>query len=178
MKRVTILMLIVGFVFAGISPVLAQRKDEGAKLDKDKGAKLDRDKGRPEIRRERMRTPRRLDPNRAEARERRGRGRASMMEVEKQLIGELEKIRKLAIKENAKETAEAVEKLLAKRRKQFKQRTEMMERARERFRERSSRPETQRGIRGEYRQRDPNSLKLKPKERERKTKDDKTKDDK
>ena len=172
MKRVTILMLIVGFVFAGISPVLAQRKDEGAKLD--------RDKGRPEIRRERMRTPRRLDPNRAEARERRGRGRASMMEVEKQLIGELEKIRKLAIKENAKETAKAVEKLLAKRRKQLKQRTEMMERARERFRGRPRRPETERGIRGEYRQRDPNSLKLKPKEREQKTKERerKTKDDK
>ena len=96
-----------------------------------------------------------------------------MMEVEKQLIGELEKIHKLAVKENAKETAEAVEKLLAERRKQLKQRTEMMERAKERFRERSSRPETERGIRGEYRQRDPNSLKLKPKERERKTKDDK-----
>jgi len=79
MKRVTILMLIVGFVFAGISPVLAQRKD--------KGANQDEDRGRPEIRRERMRAPRRLDPNRAEAWERRGRGIASMMEVEKQLIG-------------------------------------------------------------------------------------------
>ncbi len=171
MKRLTILMLIVGFVFAGISPVLAQPKGRGAKPDEDRG--------RPEIRREeRMRAPRRFDPNRLEARERRGRGRTSMMEVEKQLIGELEKIHKLAIKENAKETAKAVEKLLAKRRKQIKQRTEMMERARERFRERSRRPETERGIRGEYRQRDPNSLKLKPKERERKTKDDKTKDDK
>lgn len=192
MKRLTILMLIVGFAFAGISPVLAQPKGRGAKPDKDKGAKLDRDKGRPEIRRDRMREPRRLDPNRPKARERRGRGRASMMEVEKQLIGELEKIHKLAIKENAKETAEAVKKLLAKRRKQIKQRTEMMERTRERFRDRSRRPETERGIRGEYRQRDPNSLKLelkeherKPKEREqktkeheRKTKDDKTKDDK
>ncbi len=168
MKRVTILMLIVGFLFAGISPVLAQRKD--------KGAKPDEDRGRPEIRREeRMRAPRRFDPNRLEAWERRGRGRTSMMEVEKQLIGELEKIHKLAIKENAKETAKAVEKLLAKRRKQIKQRTEMMERARERFRERSRRPETERGIRGEYRQRqrDPNSLKLKTKEREQKTKDDK-----
>ena len=165
MKRVTILMLIVGFVFVGILPVLAQPKGRGAKPDKDRG--------RPEIRRERMREPRRLDPNRAEARERRGRGRESMMEVEKQLIGELEKIHKLAIKENAKETADAVEKLLAERRKQLKQRTEMMERTRERFRERSSRPETERGIRGEYRQRDPNSLKLKPKERKQKTKDDK-----
>jgi len=165
MKRLTILMLIVGFVFAGISPVLAQPKGKGAKPDKDRD--------QPEIRRERMREPRPLDPNRPEARERRDRGRESMMEVEKQLIGELEKIHKLAVKENAKETAEAVEKLLAERRKQLKQRTEMMERARERFRERSSRPEPERGIRGEYRQRDPNSLKLKPKERERKTKDDK-----
>lgn len=172
MKRVTILMLIVGFAFAGISPVLAQPKGRGAKPDEDRG--------RPEIRRDRMRAPWRLDPNRAESWERRGRGRTSMMEVEKQLIGELEKIHKLAIKENAKETAKAIEKLLAKRRKQIKQRTEMMERARERFRERSSRPETQRGIRGEYRQRDPNSLKLKLEERERKTKERerKTKDNK
>jgi len=170
MKRVTILMLIVGFLFAGISPVLAQPKGRGAKPDEDRG--------RPEIRRERMRAPRRLDPNSPEARERRGRSRASMMEVEKQLIGELEKIHKLAVKENAEKTAQAVEKLLAKRKKQLKQRTEMMERARERFRGRSRRPETERGIRGEYRQRDPNSLKPKPKEREQKTKDDKTKDDK
>jgi len=179
MKRVTILILIVGFAFAGISPVLAQPRGRGAKLDKDKGAKPDEDRGRPEIRRDRMRAPRRFDPNSPEARIRRGRGGASMMEVEKQLIGELEKIHKLAVKENAKETAKAVEKLLAKRRKQFKQRTEMMERARERF-ERSRRPETERGIRGEYRQKDPNSLKLKLKEREQKTKErkQKTKDDK
>jgi len=170
MKRLTILMLIVGFVFAGISPVLAQPKD--------KGARPGEDKGRPQIRRGRERQLRRLDPNSPEARERRDRSRASMMEVEKQLIGELEKIHKLAVKENAKETADAIEKLLAKRKKQLEQRTEMMERARELFRERSSRPETERGIRGEYRQRDPNNLKLKPKEREQKTKDDKTKDDK
>ena len=41
MKRVTILILIVGFAFAGISPVLAQPRGRGAKLDKDKGAKPD-----------------------------------------------------------------------------------------------------------------------------------------
>ncbi len=165
MKRVTILMLIAGFVLAGISPILAQPKD--------KAGRPAEDRVRPEFRGDRMRGRRPFDPNSPEARFRRGRGRESIMEVEKQLIGELEKIHKLAVKENAKETAEALEKLLAKRKKQLKQRTEMMERARERFRERSRRPETERGIRGEYRQRDPNNLKPKPKERKQKPKDDK-----
>jgi hypothetical protein len=165
MKRVTILMLIAGFVLAGISPILAQPKD--------KDGRPAEDRGRPEFRRESMRGRRLLDPNSPEARLRRGRGRGTMMEMEKQFIGELEKIHKLAVKENAKETAEALEKLLAKRKKQLKQRTEMMERARQRFLERSRRPETERGIRGDYRQRDPNNIKTKAKEKKQKTKDDK-----